>query len=156
MKKNITLFLLAFSLAGCSTFFKETEPAEVKTETTKSDVIKKSNSGNVKGVPPAPAVAEEPGKTGSAKADKVVAIEGTNSEVADKVSKAMENFVFKAEKEEFASFCRDVRIDCTVNGKSFPKGKKKVARTSQPFFVGSKNGLQGTERLIVKFKFYPN
>ncbi len=84
-----------------------------------------------------------------------IVVDGDDMELANKMTKAVDNYVFKDEEEEFKALCDGPRFDCWVNEMPYPKGKKKIARTVPPFLSGSKMGLRGEERVQVRFTFYP-
>ncbi len=94
-------------------------------------------------VPPAPKIEEE--KTVSA----------ADIELINKMIKAVDDYVFRQQKDEFTALCKDERFDCRVNDKRFPAAKKKVKRKISPFVSGSKTGLQNAERVTVRYSFYP-
>lgn len=84
-----------------------------------------------------------------------IVVDTDDMELANKMTKAVDNYVFKDEEEEFKALCEGPRFDCWVNEATYPKGKKKIARTVPPFLSGSKMGLRGDERIQVRFTFYP-
>ena len=92
-----------------------------------------------------PAVAKEAG----------IVVDSEDIETSNRMSKAVDAFVFKNQKDEFTTLCKDTRFDCFVNDKRYPKGRKKVKRKVPPFLSGSKMGLQGDTRVRVRYNFYP-
>lgn len=75
--------------------------------------------------------------------------------VLERMQKAVESYVHRGEKKQFNSLCKDKRFDCYVNEKPFPAKKKKVSRTVPPYASGSKMGLQGEERIQLRYEFFP-
>ena len=96
-------------------------------------------------------VAEKP----AAPKEAGIVVDSEDIEAGNRMSKAVDAFVFKGQKEDFTALCKDVRFDCFVNDKRFPKGRKKIKRKVPPFLSGSKMGLQGDTRVRVRYNFYP-
>lgn len=84
-----------------------------------------------------------------------IVVDSADVDMGNRMSRAVDAFVFKNQREEFTSLCKDERFDCYVNDKRYPKGRKKVKRKVPPFLSGSKMGLQGDERVRVRYNFYP-
>lgn len=84
-----------------------------------------------------------------------IVVDAKDMALLDKMSKAVEAYVFKNDKKEFKTLCQDKHFDCFVSEKPFPKGKKKINRTVPPYASGAKMGLHGEERVQVKYDFYP-
>lgn len=84
-----------------------------------------------------------------------IAVNGADLEMGNKMSMAVDDFVFKNKKDEFQRLCLDIHFDCFVDDKRFPKGRKKIKRKVPPFLSGSKMGLQEEKRVRVKYEFYP-
>ena len=84
-----------------------------------------------------------------------IVVDSDDIEAGNRMSKAVDAFVFKNQKDDFTALCKDTRFDCFVNDKRYPKGRKKVKRKVPPFLSGSKMGLQGETRVRVKYDFYP-
>ncbi|KHD89368.1 MAG: hypothetical protein OM95_03055 [Bdellovibrio sp. ArHS] len=84
-----------------------------------------------------------------------IVVDGQDVQTLEKMTKAVELFVLKNQKADFARMCKDKRFDCFVDEKPFPKAKKIVKRTVPPYASGSKMGLQGEKRVQVKYDFYP-
>ncbi len=93
-------------------------------------------------------------KTAPAKESGIV-VDNADIDMGNRMAKAVDAYVFKNQKAEFTSLCKDVRFDCFVNDKRFPQGRKKIKRKVPPFLSGSKMGLQGENRIRVKYDFYP-
>ncbi|MDG0817832.1 hypothetical protein NWE73_15735 [Bdellovibrio sp. PAP01] len=93
-------------------------------------------------------------KTAPAKEAGIV-VDSADIEMGNRMSKSVDAFVFKNQKDEFTALCKDERFDCYVNDKRFPQGRKKIKRKVPPFLSGSKMGLQGENRVRVKYDFYP-
>ncbi|QDK37096.1 hypothetical protein [Bdellovibrio sp. NC01] len=93
-------------------------------------------------------------KTATGKEAGIV-VDNSDIETSNRMSKAVDAYVFKNQKDEFTNLCKDERFDCFVNEKRFPKGRKKIKRKVPPFLSGSKMGLQGETRVRVKYDFYP-
>lgn len=87
--------------------------------------------------------------------DAGIVVDSADIEMGNRMSKAVDAYVFKSQKDEFTNLCKDERIDCFINDKRFPKGRKKIKRKVPPFLSGSKMGLQGETRIRVKYDFYP-
>lgn len=87
--------------------------------------------------------------------DAGIVVDSDDIEAGNRMSKAVDAFVFKNQKDDFTTLCKDTRFDCFVNDKRYPKGRKKVKRKVPPFLSGSKMGLQGETRVRVKYDFYP-
>ncbi len=73
----------------------------------------------------------------------------------ENMNKAVELYVVKKQPQEFTKLCKDKRFDCFVDEKSFPTKKKKVARGLPPYASGSKMGLQGENRVQIRYEFFP-
>ncbi|MNL29377.1 hypothetical protein D3C87_1510580 [compost metagenome] len=86
---------------------------------------------------------------------ETIVVDKDDVELADKMTKAVDKFVFKDDEQEFKTLCGNTRFDCWVDEKPYPNGKKKVARTIPPFLSGSKMGLRGDKRVQVRYTFYP-
>ncbi|MNK07479.1 hypothetical protein D3C87_253940 [compost metagenome] len=86
---------------------------------------------------------------------ETIVVDKEDVQLADKMTKAVDKFVFKDEEKDFETLCRGTRFDCWVDEKPYPKGKKAIARTIPPFLSGSKMGLRGDKRIQVRFTFYP-
>ena len=84
-----------------------------------------------------------------------IVVDDADIELSNKMTAAVDTYVFKDDPEEFKKLCSESRFDCWVNEKKFPAGKKSIARTIPPFLTGSKMGLRGDERIQVRFNFYP-
>lgn len=84
-----------------------------------------------------------------------IVVDNKDLEVLEKMNKAVELYVLKNEKKSFAALCKDNRFDCYVNESPLPKRKKKIIRNVPPYASGSKMGLQGENRVHVKYDFFP-
>lgn len=84
-----------------------------------------------------------------------IVVDNKDLEVLEKMNKAVEMYVLKNEKKSFTGLCKDTRFDCYMNEKPFPKRKKKIIRNIPPYASGSKMGLQGENRVHVKYEFFP-
>lgn len=152
MRAFLGLILLSFLLNACATVDEtpltlDDEPSTSapktasKTTSTKSASTKSSDK------------ADKAGKT--EKAEAGILVDNADVELANRMTVAMDAFVFKNERTEFTKLCKDKRFDCIVDEKAFPVGKKKAKRKVPPFMSGSKNGIQGDTRVYVKYDFYP-
>ncbi|WP_374035228.1 hypothetical protein ACES2I_05440 [Bdellovibrio bacteriovorus] len=114
--------------------------------------------------------AEKKAAAKSSKSDKVPKADANPAEMArnsgivvdpqdlallDRMTKAVELYVHKGNRKEFNTLCKDKRFDCFVNDKYHPPKKKKTARGIPPYASGSKMGLQGEERIQLRYEFYP-
>lgn len=86
---------------------------------------------------------------------KSIVVDTKDLQTLEKMNKAIEDYVLRKQTKSFTSLCKDKRFDCFVGEKLFPHGKKKISRTVPPYASGSKMGLQGEERVHVKYDFYP-
>jgi len=84
-----------------------------------------------------------------------IVVDNDDIELSNKMTKAVDAYVFKDDDDDFKALCSETRFDCWVNEKKYPSSKKAVARTIPPFLTGSKMGLRGEERVQVRFSFYP-
>lgn len=75
--------------------------------------------------------------------------------VLENMNKAVELYVVKKQPQEFTRLCKDKRFDCFVDEKTFPTKKKKAARGLPPYASGSKMGLQGEQRVQIRYEFFP-
>lgn len=73
----------------------------------------------------------------------------------ENMNKAVELYVVKKQPTEFTKLCKDKRFDCFVDEKVFPTKKKKTARGLPPYASGSKMGLQGENRVQIRYEFFP-
>jgi hypothetical protein len=148
MRAFLSLIFLTFLLHGCATTPVDTTPLTLDDEPSASSskaAGKTSGSKSTK--------ADKTGK--SDKADASIVVDNGDVELANRMTVAMDAFVFKNERTEFTQLCKDKRFDCLVDDKRFPQGKKKAKRKVPPFMSGSKNGIQGDHRVQVKYDFYP-
>ncbi|MGE5085768.1 MAG: hypothetical protein ACM3MG_05660 [Bacillota bacterium] len=90
-----------------------------------------------------------------AKGKAGIVVEQADIDAADRMTKAVDAYVFNNQSEEFTALCKEERFDCFVDEKRFPKDKKRVKRSVPPFLSGSKMGLQGDKRVKIKYDFYP-
>jgi len=91
----------------------------------------------------------------SPKKEAAIVVDREDIEISNRMSKAVDAFVFKNQNEDFKTLCEDKRFDCFVNDKRFPSGRKKIKRKVPPYLSGAKMGLQGENRIRVKYDFYP-
>jgi Pyruvate decarboxylase and related thiamine pyrophosphate-requiring enzymes len=84
-----------------------------------------------------------------------IIVDDADIELSNKMTSAVDTYVFKDDEDEFKKLCSESRFDCWVNEKKYPAKKKAIARTIPPFLTGSKMGLRGDERIQVRFNFYP-
>lgn len=84
-----------------------------------------------------------------------IVVDTKDLESLNKMNKAVEDYVLKSDPKAFADICQQKTFDCFVGGKSFPASKKKIKRKVPPYASGSKMGLQGEERVQIKYDFYP-
>jgi hypothetical protein len=150
MRAFLSIIFLSFILSACATEPVDTTPLTLDNEPTIS----------------APKVAGKASPSKTTKADKTtkpekekneagIVVDNADVELANRMTVAMDAFVFKNEKNDFTALCKDKRFDCLVDEKRFPAGKKKTKRKVPPFMSGSKNGIQGDARVQVKYDFYP-
>ena len=90
-----------------------------------------------------------------AKDKAAIVVEQADIDAADRMTKAVDAFVFNNQPEEFTALCKEERFDCFVDNKRYPKDKKRVKRSVPPFLSGSKMGLQDEKRVQIKYDFYP-
>lgn len=140
IKKLFLLLSLVF-LVSCASWNQKCDCSKEFRETKNS--TSSTGVSGVSVVPPAPKMEEE--KT----------VSGADIEVINKMIKAVDDYVFRQQKDEFTALCKDARFDCRVNEKRFPAGKSKVKRKISPFVSGSKTGLQDSVRITVRYSFYP-
>ncbi|WP_413944306.1 hypothetical protein [Bdellovibrio sp. HCB-162] len=139
MKKNLSLILVMLFLGACATKPKSHDSGfEDLKETKHAATAKKTEK-----------VPAEPAKASS------IVVDSKDLQVLEKMTKAVELYVLKNDKKQFTSLCKDKRFDCFVDDKAYPKTKKKIARSVPPYASGSKMGLQGEQRVHVKYDFYP-
>ena len=154
MRAFLTLACLSLILNACATV--DETPLTLDDEPSVASPQTPSKSANTK-----PATTKSGNsKTASkaAKTEKVeagIVVDNTDVELANRMTVAMDAFVFKNERTEFTKLCKDKRFDCLVDDKVFPTGKKKTKRKVPPFMSGAKNGIQGDTRVYVKYDFYP-
>lgn len=133
MKKEILLVLSLLVLAGCVT---KPQSSDLDFDDVKSAQTKKQEK-------------QEPVKTSG------IVVGPKELQLLDKMNKAVESYVLKNEKAQFNKLCKDKRFDCFVDEKMYPTKKKKISRAVPPYASGSKMGLQGEQRVHVKYDFYP-
>lgn len=97
----------------------------------------------------------EKNQNAAAGKDSGIVVDSSELELGNRMTKAVDVFVFKNQREDFTALCKDERFDCFVNDKKFPSGRKKIKRKVPPFLSGSKMGLQGENRIRVRYNFYP-
>ncbi|MFM6928532.1 MAG: hypothetical protein ACKOX6_08710 [Bdellovibrio sp.] len=90
-----------------------------------------------------------------AKDKAAIVVEQADIDIADRMTKAVDAYVFNNQSEEFTALCKEERFDCFVDEKRYPKDKKRVKRSVPPFLSGSKMGLQDDKRVRIKYDFYP-
>lgn len=139
--KKIFLLMAMILLSSCAGLNHQCDCSKEGGQTKAGVSSVKGSAVSV--VPPAPNIEEE--KTVSA----------ADIEMINKMIKAVDDYVFRQQKEEFTVLCKDNRFDCRVNEKRFPANKKKVKRLISPFVSGSKTGLQNAVRVTVRYSFYP-
>jgi hypothetical protein len=152
MRAFLSLLLLSLILNACATVDEtpltlDDEPSTSSPRTSSKPA--NSKSGNSK----SSNKADKSDKT--EKNEAGIVVNNADVELANRMTVAMDAFVFKNEKTEFTTLCKDKRFDCSVDEKRFPAGKKKTKRKVPPFMSGSKNGIQGDHRVQVKYDFYP-
>lgn len=160
MRTVFGLILLSFFLNACATVVDET-PLTLDDEPTvaapalvsKPAATKSAKSKNAKAAKSNAKVAESTAKV--EKTETGIVVDDADVELANRMTVAMDAFVFKNERADFAKLCKDKRFDCLVDDKVFPEGKKKTKRKVPPFMSGAKNGIQGDHRVYVKYDFYP-
>lgn len=140
MKKFLVLTALIF-VCGCATQKKETANWDEFNDLKSSSTEKSKKSEK-----PAPDTSSKP---------SAIVVDGSDVQTLEKMTKAVEAYVLKNQKDDFTKLCKDKRFDCFVDSKAYPKGKKSVKRTVPPYASGSKMGLQGETRVQVKYDFYP-
>ncbi len=69
---------------------------------------------------------------------------------------AMDAFVFNKDEKRMMVFCKSNQVQCWLNDKKWPAGKKLDRKKLQksPFMTGSKMGLRGDERVQIRWEFY--
>lgn len=155
MRAFLGLILISFMLTGCATVdetpltLDNEPPAPVAPPLVESKKTVSKKSANKKSADKADK------STTQDKTEAGIVVDNTDVELANRMTVAMDAFVFKNEKTEFTKLCKDKRFDCLVDEKVFPVGKKKTKRKVPPFMSGAKNGIQGDTRVYVKYDFYP-
>lgn len=91
-------------------------------------------------------------------AEPVIALEVNEAQemLAGDIYTAMDAFVFKNENKKILIFCQSNQVQCWLNEKKWPKGKKldrKILKKS-PYMTGSKMGLRGESRIQIRWEFY--
>lgn len=150
MRAFLGLILLSFILNACATV--DETPLTLDDEPSTSAPKASSKASSTKSAKSSDKVDK------SAKPEKVetgIVVDNADVELANRMTVAMDAFVFKNERTEFTKLCKDKRFDCIVDEKVFPIGKKKTKRKVPPFMSGAKNGIQGDTRVYVKYDFYP-
>lgn len=146
MKRVIVLTLLTVVMASCA-HKRKTQDLDFDDVpvTKKSSSSKKTEKSGAK---PEASPAELSRNSG-------IVVDPQDLAALDRMTKAVELYVHKGDKKEFTALCKDKRFDCYVADKFFPAKKKKTARAIPPYASGSKMGLQGEERVQVRYEFYP-
>lgn len=69
---------------------------------------------------------------------------------------AMDAFVFNKDEKRMLVFCKSTQVQCWLNDKKWPTGKKLDRKKLQksPFMTGSKMGLRGDERVQIRWEFF--
>ncbi|UXR65070.1 hypothetical protein EZJ49_02260 [Bdellovibrio bacteriovorus] len=145
MKHFVVLTLLTLMMVSCA--HKKTQDLDFDD----APVAKKTSSAkkiDKPGAKPEASPAELSRNSG-------IVVDPQDLAVLDRMTKAVELYVHKGSKKEFTALCKDKRFDCYVADKFFPAKKKKTARAIPPYASGSKMGLQGEERVQVRYEFYP-
>ncbi len=132
MKKDFFLVISVLIFAGC---------AQKTVLEKKADLSEKTKK-------------EEKSQSESAPSSSIV-VSPKDLQMHDKMTKALEAYVLKGDKNSFASLCKNSHFDCFVDNKAYPKNKKKQIRKVPPYASGSKMGLQGENRVHVRYDFYP-
>lgn len=73
----------------------------------------------------------------------------------EKMNKAIEDYVHRKNSKEVTKLCKDLRFDCYLDNKIFPKGRKTVKRSLPPYATGSKMGTHGEDRVQMRYEFFP-
>lgn len=144
MKKLLLLISLPLLLSSCASIKKAICDCS---KPSKEDELTLENAEKAK---PVKLVKRKKSPT-----QETIVVDKEDVELANKMTKAVDNFVFKDEEQEFKALCGNPRFDCWVDEKPYPQGKKKISRTIPPFLSGSKMGLRGDKRVQVRFTFYP-
>lgn len=142
MKKMYFLIAVTVLLSSCVTTQRRVGEGSI----TAAETVKESKS---------PSVSKK--ADGGKEVPKAAGIVVDNKDIAilEKMVKAVESYVLKNDKKNFAALCKDKRFDCYVNDQFYPTRKKKIPRTVPPYALGSKMGLHGENRIHVKYEFYP-
>ena len=144
MKRVLILTLLTLTMASCA--HKKTQDLDFDdAPTTKRSATKKADKSGAKAESSSAETARNSG----------IVVDPQDLAVLERMTKAVELYVHKGNKKEFTVLCKDKRFDCYVAEKLFPAKKKKTARAVPPYASGSKMGLQGEERVQVRYEFYP-
>jgi hypothetical protein len=85
----------------------------------------------------------------------IIVVDQSDIEAEKKMSKAIDEFVFKKQAQRLTQLCRDPRFDCYINDRLFPIGRKLKTHKVPPFLSGSKMGLHDEQQVRVKYDFYP-
>lgn len=144
MKKWI-LILLAAALCSCAT--KKTQDLDFDDLPPEKKATSKAAKSD-KTAKPQASPAELSRNSG-------IVVDPQDLAILERMTKAVELYVHKGSKKEFNTLCKDKRFDCFLNEKNHPAKKKKTARGIPPYASGSKMGLQGEERVHLRYEFYP-
>lgn len=145
MKKILVLISLMLMMASCA--HKRTQDLDFDDApaTKKTSAAKKTDKSGAKSEASPAELARHSG----------IVVDPQDLAALERMTKAVELYVHKGDKKEFSALCKDKRFDCYVADKFFPAKKKKIARAVPPYASGSKMGLQGEERVQVRYEFYP-
>lgn len=142
MKRILVLSAILLLLVSCATRKSkdldfDDMPAEKKASSSTKKKSKAEASPDAGGVVPG------------------VVVDPQDLAMLERMTKAVESYIYKGEKKEFTTLCKDKRFDCFVDEKASPARKKKISRPLPPYASGSKMGLQGEKRIQLRYEFYP-
>lgn len=147
MKKILIVSMVVLGLSACATrpvkesSFDEASPRAGKLSSGKGERASKIKNET--------GAAAEPARSSG------IVVDPQDLAVLERMQKAVESYVHRGEKKQFNALCKDRRFDCFLNDKPFPAKKKKVPRAAPPYASGSKMGLQGEERIQLRYEFFP-
>ncbi|MFP5520625.1 MAG: hypothetical protein ACLGGX_12030 [Bdellovibrionia bacterium] len=168
--KYLILVFTVLLLSSCANFKKmicDCEPEIIYVEDTKSSKYATKLKPKKAKTSAAAKAAPEKKQTTNAAKDEVLPdanrVELTPEEKQDEelemlasVTEAMDAFLFKKEEDKFFKVCQDPHLDCYLNNKYYPKGKKKVRRKAPPTMTGSKLGSGEPKGTQLRYEFFSN
>jgi hypothetical protein len=93
--------------------------------------------------------------TDPAKAKPAKIVSPNDLATLEKMNRALEDYIHRKDSKELLKLCKDLRFDCYLDNKIYPKTRKLVKRNIQPYATGSKMGLHGENRIQIRYEFFP-